>query len=249
MAAKINMRGMQEGVEDGVKQASDMSRKAFLAALGVAGLGYDLGKSIFSDSSAWLEKAEKRGASVEKELRKVITAYQNDFPGEVMKLSQNVQTSVNDFAKSVTEQTQRINDVVSRFAADASDTIQEGVVDIQVSAQETVKAATDKVQEMADSVQKNGADAVKSVKIETPAAVQEAVDAAKKTVDDAVTITDGAMNKLWQGYDDLSVKDIVAGLDGKSMSTLEQVREHELAGKNRVTVIREIDAQIQALTS
>jgi hypothetical protein len=242
MAAKINMRGVQEGVEDGVKQASDMSRKAFLAALGFAGLGFDLGKSIMNDSSAWLEKAERRGESVEQELRKMVAAYQQDFPGEVMKLSQNVQTNVNDLARNVTAQTQRINAVMSRFVGDASDSLGETVVDIQVNAQNAARQTADMVQDTVDSVQKNGADAVKSLKIETPAAMEAAVESAQKTVD-------SAMNKVWKGYDDLSVKDILAGLEGKSMSTLEQVREHEIAGKNRVTVIREIDAHIQAMTS
>ena len=51
------------------------------------------------------------------------------------------------------------------------------------------------------------------------------------------------------GYDELSVKDIAAGLEKKSMMQLEALRDYEVGNKNRVTVLREIDARMQAMTS
>ena len=91
MASNINMRGVQEGVEDSVKQARELGRKAILATLGAAGLGFDLGKSIVKDSGSWINKAEVRGEEVEKQILNVIIAYKKDFPGEVKKLAHNIE--------------------------------------------------------------------------------------------------------------------------------------------------------------
>lgn len=246
MASNINMRGVQEGVEDSVKQVRELGRTALLATLGVAGLGFDLGKSIVGDSGSWLNKAEMRGEEVEKQLFKVFSAYQKDFPGEVKKLAHNLETGVNSAAKEVGEQSERLAAYAQKYVKTGAEGVSETVVDIKVNAEKEVskqaKKVTEAAQDVMHSVKSNGANAVKSMKIETPASVETALESVQATVD-------SALNKLWNGYDELGVKEIIAGLDGKSMSTLEKVREHEAAGKNRVTVLREIDAKMQAMTS
>lgn len=246
MTSNINMRGVQEGVEDSVKQAREIGRKAMLATLGVAGMGFDLGKSIVKDSGGWLNKAEVRGEEVEKQLLQVLSAYQKDFPGEVKKLAHTIEEGVNAAAKEVNEQTERFANYVQKNVKSGAESVSETVVDIKVSAEKEVAKQTKKVSEVfesaVDSVKSNGAAAVKSASIDVAATLQDAAEEVQSTIDSAV-------NKVWQGYDELGVKEILAGLDGKSMSTLEKVREHELAGKNRVTVLREIDAKMQAMTS
>jgi hypothetical protein len=242
MASNINMRGVQEGVEDSVKQARDLGRKAMLATLGVAGLGFDLGKSIVKDSGAWLDKAESRGEDVEKAIFKVIAAYQKDFPGEVKKLAHNIEEGVNATAKEINEQTERIATYVQKNVKSGAESVSETVVDIKVSAEKQAKKVVNSAEEVIDSVKSNGAAAVKSVKVDVAATLQDASESTQEAMDSAVNI-------VWNGYDDLGVKEILAGLEGKSMNTLEKVREHELAGKNRVTVLREIDAKMQAMTS
>lgn len=47
-----------------------------------------------------------------------------------------------------------------------------------------------------------------------------------------------------EGYDALSAKEVVAKLDGLDAATLQAVRAYEAAHKNRVTVLREIDAKL-----
>lgn len=242
MTSNINMRGVQEGVEDSVKHARDLGHKAILATLGVAGLGFDLGKSIVKDSGSWISKAECRGEEVEKQIFEMLNAYQKDFPGEVKKLAHNIEEGVTAAAKEVNEQTERFSSYVQKNVKSGAETVSETVVDIKVSAEKQAKKVVDSAEEVIDSVKSNGAAAVKSAKIDVAATAQEVAESAQETIDSAV-------NKVWMGYDDLGVKEILAGLDGKSMSALEKVREHELAGKNRVTVIREIDAKMQAMTS
>src|SRR5690606_17815151 len=93
-------------------------------------------------------------------------------------------------------------------------------------------------------------ESVNELKVTVPATMQSAMAEtatnAQAAVDNAV---ESAIDALWSGYDELSVKDIVAGLDGKSINVLETIREHEIDGKYRVTVVREIDARLQAMTS
>jgi len=250
MASNINMRGVQEGVEDNVKMAREVGRKALLATLGAAGLTYDLGKSIMKDSSSWLNKAESRGESVEKELGKVFDALQQDFPGEVMRLANNLQAGLNSAANEVGERSQRFAAYAQQFAKNSANSVSETVVDIQVTAEEEInkqaQMVSDSVQSAVDTARSNGVSAMTSMKIETPASVEDAMEKATGSVQSTV---DSALNKLWRGYDELGVKEIIAGLEGKSMSTLEKVRAHEINGKNRVTVVREIDAKMQAMTS
>lgn len=235
MTAKINMRGMQESVEDSAKQVRKVGRKALLASLGVAGLGYDLGMSVIKDGSAWLEKAEKRGKVVENDIVEMLKAYRNDFPGEVRKLAQNVEGGVNELAKDVTGQVEKVGTYVQKLSKGSANAVVETVEDIQVSATRTVTKAANRVASKAQ-------DSVKEMKVVMPATVQSAVR-------DAEEIVESAVNALWSGYDELSVKDIVAGLGSKSINVLEQVRQYEIDRKNRVTVIREIDARLQAMTS
>jgi transketolase len=178
-----------------------MSRKAFLAYLGALGMAYDFAKSVINDGPAWLEKAEKRGEIVEKELMKAFEAYQKDFPGEMKKLASTIETNVNTMTKEVGGQAEKF---VTRFDFGKRGAVSEVVEDIQV----------------------NGNGAVAS----------------------AAEVKESVINAVWAGYDEMNVKDIVAGLESLSPENLVKVREYEAETKNRITVLREIDARMQAMT-
>jgi hypothetical protein len=217
MTVKVSMRSVQEGVEDNTKKAREIGRKAMLAYLGMWGLGYDAGKSAYNDGWKWVEKAEKRGERIEKELTKIVKAYQKDFPGEVTKLAHTVE----DVAKDVTVQADKVSKSAQKYwnqymVSPAGAAVEE----IGVKAGEMVDGAVKKSQktmsEVAEAVQEQAASAIDSI---------------------------------WKGYDELSVKDITAGLEKMSMKQLEALRDYEVGNKNRVTVLREIDARMQALTS
>ena len=48
-----------------------------------------------------------------------------------------------------------------------------------------------------------------------------------------------------EGYDAMPAKDVIAMLPSFSKEMLLKVREYEIANKNRVTVLREIDAVLE----
>lgn len=228
MAAKINMRTVQENVEDTTKMAREFRRKAMHAYLGMWGLGYDAGKSVYHDGWKWIEKAEKRGEEVEKELAKVVKAYQKDFPGEVSKLAHSAEETAKDVAKDVTGHADKVTKTMHKyFNQYVSSPIAATVEEIGVKAVDTAESAVANTQKV----------------------VNEAAGAAQEQLKEAQAVVESSVDKIWKGYDDLSVKDIAAGLETKSMMQLEALRDYEVSNKNRVTVLREIDARMQAMTS
>lgn len=228
MTAKINMRAVQENVEDNSKKAREMGRKAMLAYLGMWGMGYDAGKSVYADGWKWVEKAEKRGEQVEKELTKVVKAYQKDFPGEVTKLAHTAEETAKDVAKDVTVQADKVSKSMQKVWSQY----------VSHPAAETVEEIGVKAVEAAESV------VAKSQMV-----VNEAAEAAQEKIEEAKQQVSSAVEDIWKGYDELSVKDIAAGLEKKSMKQLEALRDYEVGNKNRVTVLREIDARMQAMTA
>lgn len=228
MAAKIDMRNVQENVEDNAKKAREIGRKAMLAYLGVWGMGYDAGKSAYNDGWKWVEKAEKRGEKVEKELTKLAKAYQKDFPGEVSKLAHTAQETATEVAKDVTVQADKVSKSMHKVWSQY----------VSTPAGEKVEEIGVQAVDMADKA------VAKSQKI-----VSEVAEGAQAQLAEAQIMVDSAADKIWKGYDDLSVKDIAAGLEKKSMKQLEALRDYEVGNKNRVTVLREIDARMQAMTS
>ncbi len=228
MTAKINMRNVQENVEDNSKKAREFGRKAMLAYLGMWGMGYDAGKSVYKDGWKWVEKAEKRGEMVEKELTKVVKAYQKDFPGEVSKLAHSAEGTAKEVAKDVTGQADKVTKTMQKyFNQYVSSPTAATVEEIGVKAVATAESAVAKTQKV----------------------VNEAAEAAQEQLKEAQAVIESSVDKLWKGYDELSVKDIAAGLEKKSMMQLEALRDYEVGNKNRVTVLREIDARMQAMTS
>ena len=62
----------------------------------------------------------------------------------------------------------------------------------------------------------------------------------------AVTIeVENVMDKIMPGYDELAAKDIVGKLAVLPKEKLIEIREYEVRGKNRVTVLREIDVLLE----
>lgn len=228
MTARINMRNIQERVEDNARKAREVRHKARLAYLGMWGMGYDAGKSVFTDGWKWVEKAEKRGEVVEKDLTRTAKAYRKDFPGEVSKLAHTARETTRDVAKDMTAKADKVSKSAQKYwnqyvSAPAGAAVEE----IGVQAVDVADSAVKKSQQV----------------------VHDVAETARAQVEQAQVDVESLGDKIWKGYDDLSVKEITAGLDKMSMKQLEALRDYEVGNKNRVTVLREIDARMQAMTS
>jgi chemotaxis regulatin CheY-phosphate phosphatase CheZ len=184
-AMNVDLREVQEKVEDSVKQAQDFGRKAVLATVGMWGLAYDKAEELWKAGVNLVDKAEKRGEEVEQEWVKQFDKMQEN--PEVKKVVVYVEDHV---------------DVVSKNA----------------------KGVVAEVEKFLGQFQPKVEEAAKDVVIK----VESAIDA------------------VVPGYDELSAKDVVAKLGELPKVKLVEIREYEIKNKNRVTVIREIDAMLEA---
>ena len=180
----VDLRDVQEKVEDSMKSAQDMGRKFALAYMGMWGLAYDKAQELWDAGMEMVDKAEKRGEELEQEMNK-------------------------------------------RF-----DKLQE---------KPEVKKVVDAVEDRVDMVSKNA----KSVVVEVEKFLGQFQPKAEEAVK-AVTIeVENVMDKIMPGYDELAAKDIVGKLAVLPKEKLIEIREYEVKGKNRVTVLREIDVLLE----
>ena len=186
--ANVDLREMQEKVEDGMKSAQDMSRKFALAYVGMWGLAYDKAQEMWDASMGLVDKAEKRGEEIEQ-----------------------------DFGK--------------RF-----NKMQE-----QVQEQPQVKKVVDVVDNGYDTVSKNA----KSVVAEVEKFLGQFQAKAEEAAKDVAIEVEKAMDAVLPGYDEMAAKDIVGKLAALPKEKLIEIREYEVKGKNRVTVLREIDVLLE----
>jgi chemotaxis regulatin CheY-phosphate phosphatase CheZ len=184
----IDLRNVQEQVEDGVKQAQTMGRKALLTYAGMWGLAYDKAHDLWGEGAKLIDKAEKRGEDIEAEWMKQFNKVQEK--PEVKRVVDYVEDQVDHVGKNAKSVVAEVEKFLAQF------------------------------QPAAGNVQS----AMKDVAIEVQAAITEAVV---------------------EGYDEMPAKDVVAMLPSFSKEMLVKVREYEAANKNRVTVLREIDAMLE----
>ena len=69
-AMNVDLRDVQEKVEDGMQSAKNMGRKVVLASIGVWGLAYDKAQEMWDASMGLVDKAEKRGEEIEQDFGK-----------------------------------------------------------------------------------------------------------------------------------------------------------------------------------
>ena len=187
-AMNVDLRDVQEKVEDGVQSAKNMGRKVVLASIGVWGLAYDKAQEMWDASMGLVDKAEKRGEEIEQDLGKRFNKMQE-----------------------------------------------------QVQEQPQVKKVVDVVDNSYDHVSKNA----KSVVAEVEKFLGQFQAKTEEAAKDVAIEVEKAMDAVLPGYDEMAAKDIVGKLPGMPKEALIEIREYEVKGKNRVTVLREIDVLLE----
>ena len=188
-AMNVDLRDVQEKVEDGVQSAKNTGRKVVLASIGVWGLAYDKAQEMWDASMSLVDKAEKRGEEIEQDLGK------------------------------------RFNKVQE-----------------QVQEQPQVKKVVGAVEDSYDNVSKNA----KSVVAEVEKFLGQFQAKTEEAAKDVAIEVEKAMDAVLPGYDEMAAKDIVGKLPGMPKEALIEIREYEVKGKNRVTVLREIDVLLES---
>jgi phosphosulfolactate synthase (CoM biosynthesis protein A) len=187
-AMNVDLRDVQEKVEDGMQSAKNTGRKVVLASVGVWGLAYDKAQELWGAGMSMVDKAERRGEVIEQ-----------------------------DFGR--------------RF-----NRMQE-----QVQEQPQVKKVVDVVEDGYDAVSKNA----KTVVAEVEKFLGQFQPKAEEAMQDVAIEVENLMEAVIPGYDEMAAKDIIAQLPGMPKAKLIEIREYEIKGKNRVTVLREIDVLLE----
>ncbi len=222
---KINLGNMQDSIEDTLKAARRIGRKSVLAYAGLLGMAYDM---TTKESVNWLAKAEKRGEKVEKDLMKQADVLRKEVEQRV--------TAVNG----------DVNEVVSKLQAGLQKFLKVNGVSISNS----------EVQE----IEVNAIQAIETVQSEVKKATKTAAATAKKAVKQATTTveatlkaTEEAVSELvaqpFEGYDTLSWNQVIAQVETLDDAALVQMREFEIATRKRPSILKAIDAKLQAVAA
>ena len=134
----IDLRNVQEQVEDGVKQAQTFGRKAVLAYAGMWGLAYDKAQELWAESGKLLEKAEKRGEDIEAEWTQQFNKVQEK--PEVKRVVDYVEDQVDHVSKNAKSVVAEVEKFLAQFQPAASN-MQAAVKDVAIEVQAAVTEA------------------------------------------------------------------------------------------------------------
>jgi transposase len=134
-AMNVDLRDVQEKVDDGMKSAKDMGRKAVLASVGVWGLAYDKAHDLWGVSMGMVDKAEKRGEELEQ-----------DFGKRFNKMQEQPQV------KKVVDVVEDGYDVVSKNAKSVVAEVEKFLAQFQPKAEEAMKDVVIEVEKTLDAV-------------------------------------------------------------------------------------------------
>ena len=134
----IDLRNVQEQVEDSVKQAQTFGRKAVLAYAGLWGLAYDKSREFWAEGTKLMDKAEKRGEELEHEwldqfnkvqknpeVKKVVGHVEEQYDS-VSKNAKSVVTEVEKFLAQFNPAGERAESMVKDVIIEVKEAIVEG---------------------------------------------------------------------------------------------------------------------------
>jgi len=190
----VDLRNVQETVEDSTKEASKLVHKAVLASLGMVGFAYDGAVAVWHGTVEFVGKAEKRGEKMEAEFNQEVQKVQDQVTGEIKHRREQVEGTLNGVTKEVKSAGKSVEDRVQKTFSS-----------LKFGDGKTVEAG--------------------QIKIE-------------------VEIKDLPI----VNYDEMNAQAIIDLLSGYDAEGLAKIRDFEIAHKNRVTVLREIDERLKAMT-
>ena len=142
----IDLRNVQEQVEDGVKQAQTVGRKAVLAYAGMWGLAYDKAQELWAESGKLIEKAEKRGEDLEAEWMQQFNKVQEK--PEVKRVVVYVEDQVDHVSKNAKTVVAEVEKFLGQFqpaAANVQATVKDVAIEVQAAVTEAVVEGYDEM--------------------------------------------------------------------------------------------------------
>lgn len=222
MATKLDLdlRNVQEQVEDNIKRLQQLNRRGVLAYIGLWSMLYDQAKALVEGSAAWLEQVEQRGMKVEEAINDQLLTLDNQAAREVKKWREWLQTEpqtlkherADAMTNAETEIEQRIEQILTRLGIPHRDRL------------ERLSREIDELSRKLDAQLQQQTQATQSAEpdVEAPEAPLPLAD-----------------------YDKLNAKTVISQLRALNVAQLQAVRAYESNHAARTTVLREIDQQLK----
>ncbi|HXF63432.1 MAG TPA: hypothetical protein VNK95_17520 [Caldilineaceae bacterium] len=111
---KVDLRALQEQVEDNIKTLRAYGRKAERVYLGLLGMAYDSGQAWMASGKKFVEKAERRGLKVEQELSERVREMRDEATREVGNLRVRVTDRLDTVVKEVADRGEAVERKVQK---------------------------------------------------------------------------------------------------------------------------------------
>ena len=231
MTTKLNLdlRNVQEQVEDNVKRLRQLNRRGVLAYVGLWGVIYDQAKALVEEGTNWLDQAEQRGMKLEETLNDQLLTLDNQAAHELKKWRARLQPKPQAVKSEPTRATttieheieQRIEQLLTHLGIPHRDRLE------RLSRE--IDALSRKLDEQLQQAQ---------------TAATEKQPAEKQATEEQVAEESEAVLPL-PDYDKLNAKTVMSQLKQLDAEQLQAVRAYESTHAARVTVLREIDQQMK----
>ena len=216
-----------------------LARRIALTSAGAVALAYDTGKSTIAGSGQWLDKAEHRGEEVQEDVAKMKSEWEDQATNEAKRLREKISARLGGLDSQVTGQAEEMSAEATRSAKRMADEAKSMGKSWESQVQQQIEQVLLRLgiptRDQLEQISREIADL--SAKLDTyMARLGPAAD---------TPVTTSASAPL-PDYDALNAKDVLAVLPGLTLEQLEALRAYEADHANRVTVLREVDEQIQA---
>jgi hypothetical protein len=143
----LNLRNLQEQVEDSVKGTRQLGRKTALIYAGLLGLAYDQAKQLVKNSMQLVDQAEERGETIVSELNHRAEELRSQANLQVLKWRDRVDQSIENATFEATEAMHNAEEMaekaISRMSADKEGAAQElridGPMNIEITTVEKIE--------------------------------------------------------------------------------------------------------------
>ncbi len=132
-AMNVDLRDVQEKVEDGVQSAKNMSRKVVLASIGVWGLAYDKAQEMWDASMGLVDKAEKRGEEIEQDFGKRFNKMQEQVQEQpqVKKVVDVVDDGYDNVSKNAKSVVAEVEKFLGQFQAKTEEVAKDVAIEVE----------------------------------------------------------------------------------------------------------------------
>ena len=110
----VNLRNVQEQMEDNLQHARRVAHRATLAYVGLWGMAYDVAKSGYEQGVILVEKAEHRGETIEHEFSDCMVRTSDEARKLRTKVEETVDNTAKDLAENRRSLEQEVEKILSR---------------------------------------------------------------------------------------------------------------------------------------